>query len=101
MHAFVSHCVGTEGPSIPGGPFLSFLTTWGQIWSYTVARHSEHRNLKTTVGRGELMHAFVSYRVGTEGPNGNGLAARIADRIRKLSVEHPSSLLSLQVLEGP
>ena len=44
--------------------------------------------------RGELMHAFVSYRVSSEGPEGNGLAARIAARIRKLSVVHPSTLNS-------
>ncbi|KAJ1489288.1 hypothetical protein T484DRAFT_1937432 [Baffinella frigidus] len=36
--------------------------------------------------RGELCHAFISYRANTEGPGGNGLAERIAIRIRSLSV---------------
>ena len=39
--------------------------------------------------RGELFHAFVSYRVASEGPKGNGLAQRVASRIRALSLESP------------
>ena len=35
----------------------------------------------------ELMHVFVSYRVVTEGPGGNGLSGTIAERIRELSLE--------------
>ena len=35
--------------------------------------------------RGELMHVFISYRVGTEGKAGNGLAGLIAQKIRSLS----------------
>jgi hypothetical protein len=35
--------------------------------------------------RGELMHAFVSYRVATEGPAGNGLSGLVAQKIRSLS----------------
>ena len=37
--------------------------------------------------KGELMHVFVSYRVNTEGPEGSGLAGRIADKIRSLSMD--------------
>jgi len=33
------------------------------------------------------MHVFVSYRVATEGPTGNGLSSRIADKIRSLSMD--------------
>jgi hypothetical protein len=40
--------------------------------------------------RGELMHAFVSYRVATEGKsangNGNGLSGLLAQKIRSLSM---------------
>lgn len=36
---------------------------------------------------GELIHAFVSYRVVTEGPAGNRLSGTIAQRIRALSLE--------------
>ena len=32
--------------------------------------------------RGELFHAFLSYRVAAEGPSGNGLSGRIAESIR-------------------
>ena len=37
---------------------------------------------------GELMHAFVSYRVATEGPDGdgNGLSGLLAQKIRSLSL---------------
>ncbi|KAJ1495407.1 hypothetical protein T484DRAFT_1762669 [Baffinella frigidus] len=38
--------------------------------------------------RGELMHAFVSYRVETEGSSGNRLAEALAAKIRSLSVEN-------------
>ena len=37
--------------------------------------------------RGELMHAFVSYRVATEGPAGNGLSGLLAQKIRVLSMQ--------------
>ena len=37
--------------------------------------------------RGELMHAFVSYRVTTEGPAGNKLSGRLAEKIRALSTD--------------
>ncbi|KAJ1479745.1 hypothetical protein T484DRAFT_2022949, partial [Baffinella frigidus] len=37
--------------------------------------------------RGELMHAFISYRVVTEGPAGNRLAELVAFKIRSLSRE--------------
>jgi hypothetical protein len=37
--------------------------------------------------RGELMHAFISYRVATEGAGGNGLSGRISERIRALSMD--------------
>ncbi|KAJ1483871.1 hypothetical protein T484DRAFT_1798671, partial [Baffinella frigidus] len=36
--------------------------------------------------RGELMHAFISYRVATEGPAGNGLSGLITRKIRSLSI---------------
>ena len=36
--------------------------------------------------RGTLMHAFVSYRVSTEGPTGNGLSGLLAQKIRSLSM---------------
>jgi len=36
---------------------------------------------------GELIHVFVSYRVETEGPLGNRLSGRIAERIRALSMD--------------
>jgi hypothetical protein len=36
---------------------------------------------------GLLMHIFVSCRVATKGPTSNGLACRIADKIRSLSME--------------
>ncbi|KAJ1479290.1 hypothetical protein T484DRAFT_2881444 [Baffinella frigidus] len=41
--------------------------------------------------RGELIHAFVSYRVSTEGPDGNGLAQIITSKIRTMSTDskHP------------
>eukprot|EP00290_Baffinella_frigidus_P041768 CAMPEP_0180287810 /NCGR_PEP_ID=MMETSP0988-20121125/13621_1 /TAXON_ID=697907 /ORGANISM="non described non described, Strain CCMP2293" /LENGTH=842 /DNA_ID=CAMNT_0022262261 /DNA_START=659 /DNA_END=3183 /DNA_ORIENTATION=+ len=37
--------------------------------------------------RGELMHAFVSYRGATEGPAGNGLAEKVAAKIRSMSTD--------------
>ena len=36
--------------------------------------------------RGELMHAFVSYRVATEGKCGNGISGLLAQKIRSLSM---------------
>ena len=37
--------------------------------------------------RGELMHAFfVSYRVATEGKEGNGISGLLAQKIRSLSM---------------
>ena len=41
---------------------------------------------------GELMHAFISYRVSTEGGEGNGLAGRITEKIRELSMDTTKQL---------
>jgi hypothetical protein len=37
--------------------------------------------------RGSLMHVFVSYRVNTEGPEGNGMSGRVADACRAMSMD--------------
>ena len=37
--------------------------------------------------RGELMHCFISYRVASEGPEGNRLSGSIAAKIRSLSLD--------------
>jgi len=42
--------------------------------------------------RGELMHAFLSYRVNTEGPSGNNLSGLIAEKIRTLSMDGTQEL---------
>jgi hypothetical protein len=42
--------------------------------------------------RGELMHVFLSYRLATEGPVGNGLASRISEKIREVSVESAAEM---------
>ncbi|KAJ1471840.1 hypothetical protein T484DRAFT_3485030 [Baffinella frigidus] len=42
--------------------------------------------------RGELMHAFISYRVSTEGSEGNGLSVIIAEKIRTLSMDSRQEL---------
>ena len=70
MNAFVSR----EGPVLPiRGKF---------------SRHVPPRG--TFSMRGALMHAFVSYRVATEGQggngNGNGLSGLLAQKIRSLSM---------------
>ena len=41
---------------------------------------------------GELMHSFISYRVNTEGGAGNGLAGRVAEKIRELSMDTTQQL---------
>jgi len=60
---------------------------------------SNPMSLKLSDTRGELMHMFVSYRVETEGDaeKGNMISRLLAQKVRASS----SSLLSLQVLEGP
>jgi len=45
--------------------------------------------------RGPLFHAFVCYRVATEGPVGNRLSGRISERIRTLSLESPEDKLKI------
>jgi len=42
--------------------------------------------------RQELMHCFISYRVNTEGPKGNGLSGLIANKIRALSLDAEQGL---------
>ena len=42
--------------------------------------------------RNELMHAFISYRVATEGGEGNGLSGKISERIRSLSMDGTQEL---------
>ena len=42
--------------------------------------------------RDELMHVFLSYRVCTEGGEGNGLAGKIAEKVRSLSTDNRQEL---------
>ncbi|KAJ1481436.1 hypothetical protein T484DRAFT_1807373 [Baffinella frigidus] len=42
--------------------------------------------------RGEMTHAFVSYRVATEGGAGNGLSGLLAEKIRALSIDNTQEL---------
>jgi len=82
---------GTYPPS-PGAAFLrapsyrAHPTTGAAI--FTDAACSAVQPLRGQFSmRGELMHAFICYRLATEGPMGNGLASHISEKIREVSTE--------------
>jgi len=83
-HASHASSPGSESVRRSPSPLRSHPTTGGTGGAHLLPLRGNFSL------RGELMHAFVSYRVATEGKgrngNGNGLSGLLAQKIRSLSM---------------
>ena len=82
-------------------PFVVRATSFASMLSSEDPNGTFRSGTRSAGGRtrfslqGELMHAFICYRVASEGDAGNGLSARIYERIRELSLDTEQNKLQI------